>query len=475
MSDYLLDLGQNPFAKKLVKSLNLPIPLPEALRRASGAWTAEPFSGLRFAIGGFGADTPVALALRALAERGGATVVDLAAASEERADGLAFDATGITSADELASLFEFFNPRLQRLAPSSRILLVGLDPSVARDATAAAAQAALVGFVKSLAKEVGRKGSTAQLITLDAALGADKGKGADERRARALAGPLAFLLSARSAFISGQVLPLSSEVSAPGRDLFPETQPLAGKRAVVTGAAQGIGLAIAERLAQEGAEVLGVDHPSQAKALEEAMGKLAVKGHALAVDLSRVDAAREVAARVESEWSGVDVLVNNAGVTRDKTLARMSRAHWDLPLDVNLRATLAITEALVGGDGALIHLLQPEGRIVCLASISGLAGNGGQTNYAAAKAGVVGYVRHLAPRLAPRGITVNALAPGFIETRMTRAMPVPLREVARRFNALNQGGLPEDVAEACVFLASPGAFAVTGTTLRVCGLNHLGA
>ena len=162
------------------------------------------------------------------------------------------------------------------------------------------------------------------------------------------------------------------------------------------------------------------------------------------------------------------VIVHNAGVTRDRTLGKMREQSWDLTLDVNLGAILRLNEALLPALGA-------GGRVILLASIAGLAGNVGQTNYAASKAAVAGLARHLGPALAPRGIAVNAIAPGFIETRMTAAIPAATREVARRLSNLSQGGLPEDVAAAITFLCSPGAAGLSGRVLRVCGGNLIGA
>jgi len=162
-------------------------------------------------------------------------------------------------------------------------------------------------------------------------------------------------------------------------------------------------------------------------------------------------------------------VIHNAGVTRDKTLARMKPEKGDQTIDINLSAVVRITEALLEGP------MRAGGRIILLSSVAGIAGNMGQTNYAASKAGIVGYTRGLATELAPRGITVNAIAPGFIETRLTAAIPVMIREVARRLSALGQGGLPQDVGEAITFLSTPGAAAMTGRVLRVCGGAFVGA
>ena len=149
----------------------------------------------------------------------------------------------------------------------------------------------------------------------------------------------------------------------------------------------------------------------------------------------------------------------------------MKPEHWDQALGINLDAIIRITDALVGEDGGLLD----DGRIIILSSIAGIAGNLGQTNYSASKAGVIGYVRHLADELAGRGVTVNAIAPGFIETRLTAAIPVMIREVGRRLSSLGQGGLPRDIGDAITFLATPGAQGVTANVLRVCGQSFVGA
>jgi 3-oxoacyl-[acyl-carrier protein] reductase len=191
-------------------------------------------------------------------------------------------------------------------------------------------------------------------------------------------------------------------------------------------------------------------------------------GWPLPLDLVDPAAPAAAAAFLAERWGGLDLVVHNAGVTRDKTLSRMDAGRWDLALDVNLHAVLRL-------QAALDPLLRPQGRVVCLSSIAGLAGNVGQTNYAASKAAIAGYTAGLAAELADRGVAVNAIAPGFIETRLTAAIPLLTREGARRLCNLSQGGLPEDVAEAVLFLCSPGAAALSGQTLRVCGGSLVGA
>lgn len=190
----------------------------------------------------------------------------------------------------------------------------------------------------------------------------------------------------------------------------------------------------------------------------------------LLVDITDEDAPARIAAKLGERSDGVDIVVHNAGVTRDKTLARMKPDAWEMTVDINLGAVVRITDRLLS-EG----LLRQGGRVICLSSVSGIAGNRGQTNYSASKAGIVGFVEALAPQVAKRGITVNAIAPGFIETRLTSAMPVAIREAARRLSALGQGGKPEDVGQTIMFLSTPGAVGLTGETVRVCGGALVGA
>ncbi|MBK7976937.1 MAG: SDR family oxidoreductase [Deltaproteobacteria bacterium] len=195
----------------------------------------------------------------------------------------------------------------------------------------------------------------------------------------------------------------------------------------------------------------------------------AIGGVALAVDITDAGAPAKIAETVKKDFGAIDVVIHNAGVTRDKTLARMTGELWDSAIDINLGAVVRITDAL------LPDLLKDGGRIVCLSSVAGIAGNVGQTNYSASKAGIIGFVTALAPKLASRGITVNAIAPGFIETRLTAAIPFAIREGGRRLASLAQGGQPEDVGQALTFLAMPASQGVTGSVLRVCGGAFIGA
>jgi 3-oxoacyl-[acyl-carrier protein] reductase len=236
----------------------------------------------------------------------------------------------------------------------------------------------------------------------------------------------------------------------------------------VTGAARGIGESIATTLARDGGEVILIDVPQAGADLTEVANRIG--GSALQLDITDDEAPGRLADHVAERHGKLDVLVHNAGITRDKTLGRMEPAQWDAVLAVNLLSQLGLNEALLERN-----LLGAGGRIVTVSSVSGIAGNRGQSNYATTKAGVIGMVDALAPRLAERGATANAVAPGFIETAMTAAMPIATREAGRRTNSLLQGGQPVDVAETVAWLASPASAGVNGNTVRVCGQALIGA
>lgn len=370
--------------------------------------------------------------------------------------GLLFDATGITSPAGLRALHEFFTPLLRNVGPSGRVVVVGTTPEQTGSVDERIAQRALEGFTRSLGKEM-QHGATVSLVYLspDATPGAT---GCEST--------LRFLLSGKSAYVDGQVFYVGAADSVPPADW---DKPLDGRVAIVTGAARGIGAVIAEVFARDGAKVVCVDVPQAADALAETAAK--VGGTPLALDVTAEDAVDQITAHLHEHHSGTaDVLVNNAGITRDKLLANMDDARWDSVVAVNLLAPQRLTQGLV--DNGTIGA---GGRIVGLSSMAGIAGNRGQTNYAATKAGMMGLTQALAPELAEKSITINAVAPGFIETKMTEAIPFATREVGRRLNSLFQGGQPVDVAEAIAYFASPASNAVTANTIRVCGQAMLGA
>jgi 3-oxoacyl-[acyl-carrier protein] reductase len=243
---------------------------------------------------------------------------------------------------------------------------------------------------------------------------------------------------------------------------------LGGRAALVTGAARGIGAAIAEVLSRDGAHVVCLDIQPMAEDLQAVAGTIG--GSSLTADVTADDAPARIAEHLLAEHGGVDIVVHNAGVTRDKTIGRMTEEQWSMVLGINLMAPQRITAELLERDA-----LRRGGRVVCLSSMNGIAGAAGQTNYAASKAGLIGFVEVQAPPLAKKGITINAVAPGFIETPMTAAMPFGPREAGRRMNSLSQGGLPIDVAETIAWFAWPASAGVTGNVVRVCGQSLIGA
>ena len=441
MSDRYSQLVNAPLASTLAKQFGLPQPV-ELDRHRPGAPVV---SG--HVLSGSAPEGRLIKHARAVldqigAERGGA---------EGKVKGLVFDASGISDSTELVELQRFFYPAVSRLQRSGRVVVLGTPPAQAGSVEAHIAQRALEGFTRSLGKEIGGKGSTAQLVYVE--------PGAEDQ----LESTLRFLLSPKSAYVSGQVVRIGKGVAASPK--IDWTQPLAGKVALVTGASRGIGAAIARTLARDGAEVVGLDIPPMAadlKAVTEAIG-----GRAIELDITAPDAPERIAAELSG---GVDVVVHNAGVTKDRTIGKMPEERWAQLMEINLSSEERINEALLSKK-----LLNPNGRIVGVSSMAGIAGNNGQTNYAASKAGVIGMVEAMAPELAKRKATINAVAPGFIETQMTAAMPIGPREAGRRLSSLSQGGLPVDVAETIAWFAGPASTGVNGNVVRVCGQSLLGA
>jgi 3-oxoacyl-[acyl-carrier protein] reductase len=368
---------------------------------------------------------------------------------------LVFDATGITAAEQLHELYAFYQPVLRRLAANGRVLVLGTPPESVTEVGERVAQRALEGFTRSVGKEI-KRGSTAQLVYV-----ARGGEHAVESTVR-------FLLSAKSAYVDGQVVRIHAV--KPEAVVAPERwdQPLAGKVALVTGASRGIGESIAQVLARDGAHVVCLDVPALGADLSSVANR--IKGSALQLDMTSADAPARLAEYFTTRHPRVDIVVHNAGITRDKTLANMDAGRWDAVLEVNLACQLRVNEMLLARKA-----LPAGGRIIGVSSIAGIAGNHGQTNYGASKAGVIGMVDALAPKLARQGGTINAVAPGFIETKMTAAVPFFLRQAGRFMTSLSQGGLPVDVAETIAWYANPASVGVNGNVVRVCGQSLLGA
>lgn len=451
MSDRYLAFANSNLGRRLVGALGLPAPL-RLERWQTGR--SRPVDGALL-LGGSGALATAASACLHKLSSDNYSAVDGAfglprwtAEHGGKLKALIFDASDLSRFEQLIELRNFFQPAFKGLGKCPRVVILARAPESLKDPVAASVQRSLEGFSRSLGKEI-RRGGSVQLIYV--------GKGAEEQ----LEGALRFFLSPKSAYVSGQVLrlsPCAAQVSDWSR-------PLAGKIALVTGASRGIGAAISETLARDGAKVVLLDVPQAKDALDALAARLG--GQALALDICAVDAGAQLVAALSE---GVDIVIHNAGITRDKTLKNMSEALWDSVINVNLRAPQVLTQALL--DAGKLH---DNGRVVLLASISGIAGNMGQSNYAVSKAGLIGLAAAWAPTLGKRGITLNAIAPGFIETQMTAAIPLGIREAGRRMNSMSQGGQPQDVAEAAAWFAQPTSGCVTGQVLRVCGQSLLGA
>lgn len=448
-SDLLSQIVNSAPGSFLAKQLG--VPQAETLRRYR---VGEPALAGPLLIGGEGR---VAEPLRAaLADDYQVVGDNLGGRWADRFGGLVFDATGITSPAGLTALHEFFTPLLRNVGSCGRLVVVGTTPELTGSVDERIAQRALEGFTRSLGKEV-QRGATVQLVYLS-----PKAKPG----ATGLESTLRFILSARSAYVDGQVFYVGDDDATAPADW---DRPLDGKVAIITGAARGIGATIAEVFARDGAKVVAIDVPQAAEALDATAAR--VGGTALALDVTADDAVDQITAHLKEHHGGkADVLVNNAGITRDKLLANMDDTRWNSVLAVNLLAPQRLTEGLVANGS-----IGKGGRVIGLSSMAGIAGNRGQTNYAATKAGMIGLTDALAPVLAAKDITINAVAPGFIETDMTAAIPLATREVGRRLNSLFQGGQPVDVAELIGYFAGPASNAVTGNTIRVCGQAMLGA
>nr|WP_314434402.1 3-oxoacyl-ACP reductase [uncultured Brevundimonas sp.] len=442
MSDRYLEFANSGLGGWLTGSLGLPRPAPLHRRADAGAGVVGPLL-----LGPHGAGRMAAVLTRLSAASG--QVVHAEYTPEGRYGGLVFDASACSDATSAQHLYRFFHQAVRSVVEHGRIIVIGTPPDAMADAEGEAIQRGLEGFVRSLAKEA-RRSIGVHMVYVDA--------GAED----AAQTTLAFLLSPRSAYVSGQPIRVSAPV-APA----PDARGHAGRRVLVTGASRGIGEAIVRLFAAEGAQVTALDVPGAQSELTRLAIEIGVEP--LALDITAPDAAETLLTDAQAR-GGHDVVVHNAGITRDRTLARMEPREWDSVMAVNLTAPLMITQALVASGG-----LRPNGRIVAVSSLSGIAGNAGQTNYALSKAGWIGAVRRLAPQLAAQGITINAVAPGFIETQMTAAIPFAIREAGRRMNSMGQGGHPVDVAETIAWLAEPQSGGVNGQVVRVCGQSLLGA
>lgn len=449
MSDYL----QNPYLKQVLSTLNIPVPSPEVLVRNKSAISYDELKDKVTVIGTVDENGEWYKALnQSLVSK-----VKLEYYAESL-NVLILDATGAETIDDLEKIYSFANANIKKVKRNGRILVLSTASATASN-EAAIASKGLVGFVKSLAKEAGGKGIIVNGLRLPSIAELNKNGSVEQ------IWPLIhFFISDRGVFITGQTLDANSGIK--GVD-FVQSGNLTGKWALVTGAARGIGADTAKAIAQEGAKVIVLDVAQAAESLEAVASEIG--GVALPVDITSTDAENEVRRILKENNAQLDILVNNAGIIRDKTLAKMTPAQWGAVLNVNLKSVIRFTDALLA-DG-----LADNASIIGLSSIAGIAGNMGQTNYATSKAGLIVYLQQISKEYAAKGITANAIAPGYIETPMTENLPFFVKEGGRRLSALKQGGLPIDIAQAATFFSGPGGRFVTGQVLRVCGGSFLGA
>lgn len=454
MSDKYLSFAQSGPGKFLAKKLGLPNPTP--LKRYQ---VGDPVAAGPVIVLGSGADADTVA--NALLEWD----VDVRRHLDDaglRPAAVIIVWTEVATPGDLRTAALAAGPAVRALAKHGRVITIGRDDTAvttdggeAGAVAVAAARAGVTGFTRSVAKEL-RYASTANGIVLGESVPVD---------ATPAVAALRFLLSRKSAFVDGQFITVDSADGAAPDDWG---IPLAGKVAVVTGAARGIGAAIVEVLSRDGAKVIAVDVPAAGESLTKTANRHGAT--ALQLDVTSPDAAARITEVSTGRYGHLDIVVHNAGITRDKLLVNMSEDRWDSVIGVNIEAPLAITRDLLAGG----HLASGA-RVVSLASTSGIAGNRGQTNYAASKSGVIGATRVLADALTDIEGTANAVAPGLIETEMTAKMPAMTRQLARRTASLQLGGSPVDVAEAIAFFSSPAITGIRGHTLRVCGQNIVGA
>lgn len=440
MKDYL----QNEFVSEAIKRLGIPLPVPTPLIRNNAVYSPDALHNKIAIINEIVSNTFHTHLCNALAD-----MIALEDATHETADILLLDATNFDEIEDLDDAYAFIHQNIKKLNLNGRIIIIDEN-----NADKSVIHAALQGFVKSVAKEIGAKGSTANLVTFNT-------EKIISKHADAVIGTLHFLISDKSSFITGQTFCIGREAAC---DSFQNI--LAGKVAVVTGAARGIGAETATTLAREGAKVVLIDVESATTDLEILASKIG--GIALALDITNPNASKMIRKNTAS-LGGIDILVNNAGIIRDKTIAKMTNEQWRMVIKVNLEAVIKITDELLQeglNDGA---------SIVGLSSINGIGGAPGQTNYAATKSAIIAYMQSIAKSQNSRNITANAIAPGFIETPMTAKLPFFIAEGGRRLSSLRQAGMPFDIAEAITFICSPLGKNISGTVIRVCGGNFIGA
>lgn len=441
MNDYL----QNATLRQLLKTLNIPVPVPPILKRNLGAYSDDELRAKKIAVAGKENDF-LHLLQKELHHK-----VDNATIYDSVIDGLLISCVGMQTIEDLEDLFTTVKNTVTKIAANGRVVIISrMDDSNALSYTV---QKSIDGFSKALSKEIGGK----KAVTVNQLKITNNNITPFETANAAF-----FFLSDKSSFITGQVVELNNSFST---SFASPEKLLQDKVAIVTGGARGIGAATAKVLHREGAKVIIIDVPFAKDDAEKLAQEL--NGDVILEDITDVKATADIQQYILNNYKGLDILVNNAGITRDKTIAKMSIDQWRGVLNVNLKAMVNLTGIFISKG------FNEYAKVVGLSSISGIAGNVGQTNYSLTKAGVIGYMHDVAAR--NNKIFANAVAPGFIETKMTENLPFFVKEGGRRLSTLKQGGLPEDVAELIGFLSSPLSDGINGQCLRVCGGSMIGA
>ena len=441
MNDYL----QNATLRTLLKTLNIPIPVPPILKRNLSAYSDDELTSKNIVV--TGKDNEFLHHLQAAFQ----DKINVATIYDKKIDGLVVSCVGMETIEDLEDLYTTVKNTASKIAANGRVVLVTrMDEA---SALSHSVQKSIDGFARALSKEIGgKKGITVNLlkITNKNIMPYEVVKAAT------------FFLSDKSSFITGQVVELNN---AYGLELLSTTKLLKDKIAIVTGGARGIGAATAKVLHREGAKVIIIDVPFAKDDAEKLAQE--INGDVILEDITDPKATADIQKYILNNYNGLDILINNAGITRDKTIAKMSIDQWRSVLNVNLKATINLTETFIQNG------FNKSAKVVGLSSISGIAGNVGQTNYSLSKAGMIGFMQSVAST--QENLYANAVAPGFIETKMTENLPFFVKEGGRRLSTLKQGGLPEDVAELIGFLASPLSDGINGQCLRVCGGSMIGA
>ena len=442
MSDILLDLAKNKFFKSSLKKIGLRLPTP--IRRDNLPYREQMFRGEKYAVL-VGEKLKASLNRFFTEEKIITTSMGVYKDNlsnyevlnyDDRLSALIFDASEGELESTLNRMYKFFNLYISMLSSLSRVIIFVSDREPIL-------KAAVLGFAKSLQKELGAKGATVNLISLEAEnINIDMS--------------LRYLLSRKSSYITGQTFKheIEADLEKPGC-----INSFKGKNCVVTGASRGIGLAICRSLVKAGATVTGVDLDQVKQQLERRMKSIGASSYVMDIsDRSSYGSLKKYL----DDLGGVDVFIHNAGITRDGVFKNLSFNKWNSVLDINLYSIMELNKTLEPS-------FNEDAKLIMLSSIAGLAGNFGQTNYAASKSAVASYTAEYSKSF--KG-SVNAIAPGFIETKMTENLPFMLKFLARRMNSLNQAGRPEDVAELCLFLAMQNS--LTGQVIRCCGGNVMG-